>query len=117
MGLKGLALATSISANICTILLFISFRRKLGPFGMKHTIISGVKIIGASWIMGIIAKVSYEYLRIQLNGNIALLATIMIGALAYFVMILFARIQEVDNMVSAGRSRFRRLLERRVIGK
>ncbi|MGI5927865.1 MAG: murein biosynthesis integral membrane protein MurJ, partial [Thermacetogeniaceae bacterium] len=116
MGLKGLALATSVSAIICTMLLFISFRRKLGPFGMKHIVISGVKIVAASGIMGIIAKVSYAYLCIQLNGNLALLAAIMIGAMAYFTMIFFARIREVDNMVRAVRVRLRSLLKRIGIG-
>lgn len=117
MGLNGLALATSFSAIICTILLFISFRRKLGPFGMKHIIISGIKIIGVSGIMGIIAKVSYEYLLTQFSWNIALLAAIVIGATVYFIMIYFARIKEVDNMVNAGKSQVRRLLEGRVMDK
>ena len=117
MGHNGLALATSISAIICTILLFISFWRKLGPFGMKHTIISLTKIIVVSGIMGIIAKAFYEYLLTQFSGNIALLAAIMIGATAYFIMVYFARIKEVDNMINAGKRQVRRLLQGRVMGK
>lgn len=37
MGIGGLALATSISAIFCTVLLFISFRKKIGPFGINSS--------------------------------------------------------------------------------
>lgn len=117
MGLNGLALATSISAIICTTLLFISFRRKLGPFGMKHTVISGTKITVVSCIMVIIAKAFYEYLLTKFNGNIALLAAIMIGSTVYFIMIYFARIKEVDNMVDAVKLQFRKIVEECIMGR
>src|SRR5699024_1616754 len=39
MAHSGLALATSISATVTTILLFVSLRKKMGPIGMKKYII------------------------------------------------------------------------------
>ena len=45
IGISGLALATSIAAVFTTILLFISLRKKIGPFGMKKIAISFLKIL------------------------------------------------------------------------
>ncbi|WP_339060515.1 murein biosynthesis integral membrane protein MurJ [Tepidibacillus marianensis] len=52
LGLGGLALATSISAIVTTVLLFISLRKKIGQFGMKKITISFVQVLFASLIMG-----------------------------------------------------------------
>ncbi len=101
MGIGGLALATSISAIFCTILLFISFRKKIGPFGMKNIIISSTKILCASLIMGVIAKMSYDMLLKYISDNLSLIAAIIIGAVVYFVIIYFMEIDEVDSMIKA----------------
>lgn len=99
-GLGGLALATSISAIFCTVLLFISLRRKIGHFGLKKIIVSFIKILGVSLVMGIIAKLSFELLNDLLGKNLSLMISIGIGALVYFVIIYFMKIEEVDAMVN-----------------
>lgn len=99
MGVSGLALATSISAIICTCLLFISLRRKIGPFGIKNIIISFLKILIASLIMGAIAKLSYNILLNNSSANLTLIISIGIGVFTYFTLIYFMRIDEVDTMV------------------
>ena len=63
LGIGGLALATSISALICTGLLFISFRKKMGAFGLKDMVISGIKIISASLVMGMVARLTNQLLQ------------------------------------------------------
>ncbi|MBU5436815.1 polysaccharide biosynthesis C-terminal domain-containing protein [Tissierella sp. MSJ-40] len=68
MGIGGLALATSISTIFCTTLLFISFRNKIGSFGMKNIAISSIKILCASLAMGTIAKLSYSVLLKYISG-------------------------------------------------
>ena len=108
LGIGGLALATSISALICTSLLFISFRKKMGAFGLKDILVSGVKIIGASVVMGIVAKLVNQLLLKYISANLSLLISIVIGAGAYFILILFMRIREVDNMVDAVKRRLGR---------
>jgi len=62
LGIGGLALATSIAAIFTTGLMFISLRKKIGPFGMKRISISFLKILFASLVMGLIAKLSFNYL-------------------------------------------------------
>ena len=99
LGIGGLALATSISAIICMILLFISLRIKIGPFGMKDIVVSFVKILSVSLVMGLIAKLSFNELSNNLGQNLALLVSIGIGVLVYGLLIYFMRIKEVDTLV------------------
>lgn len=99
MGLNGLALATSISAIFCLILLFISIRRKIGPFGMKDISISFIKILFASLVMGILAKLSYGILIKYVAINLSLLLSIIVGVVIYFIMIFFLKIEEVDSII------------------
>ena len=99
MGISGLASGTSISALFSTVLLFISLRKKIGPFGIKKITISFAKIIGASLVMGFIAKLSFNALT-GINGqNLSLIISIGIGAAVYFVIIYFMRIDTVDVLV------------------
>lgn len=108
MGLGGLALATSISAIFCTVLLFISFRKKVGSFGMKHITISFIKVLCASLIMGILARLSYGALLKRISANLALVLAIIIGAGVYFILIYFMGIEEVDSMIDAIKNKLKR---------
>lgn len=106
MGITGLALATSISALFCTGALFISLRKKIGPFGMKQISISFLKIIFASLVMGALAKLSFNYLTTFLSQNFSLLLSIGIGAVSYFMIIYFMKIEDVDVIVGAINKKF-----------
>lgn len=108
MGIGGLALATSISAIFCTVLLFISFRKKIGSFGMKRIITSSVKILCASLTMGIISKISYGILFKHINANVSLIIAVLIGTVTYFVLIYFMGIEEVCTMIRAIKDKLNR---------
>lgn len=101
LGIGGLALATSISAIVTTSLLFISLRKKLGPLGMRRIIISFLKILFASLVMGGLTKLSFNYLTTSFSQNISLLLAICIGGGSYFLIIFFMRIEDVDVIVEA----------------
>jgi putative peptidoglycan lipid II flippase len=101
LGIGGLALATSISATFTTILLFISLRKKIGSFGMKQISISFLKILFVSLVMGGLAKLSFNYLTVSLSQNLSLLLAIGVGAVSYFVIIYFMKIEDVDVIVRA----------------
>ncbi|MCR1900074.1 polysaccharide biosynthesis C-terminal domain-containing protein [Irregularibacter muris] len=101
-------MATSISAIVCTILLFVSFRKKVGSFGLKDISISFVKILVASLLMGIIAKGTYNILFKMISGNLSLIISIGVGALVYFIVIYFMKIEEVETLVSAVKKKFAR---------
>lgn len=100
LGIGGLALATSIAAIFTTGLMFISLRKKIGPFGMKKTSISFLKILFASLSMGSIAKLSFNYLTSVISQNLSLLLTIIIGAISYFIIISFMKIEDVDLIIN-----------------
>ncbi|MBZ4663254.1 MAG: murein biosynthesis integral rane protein MurJ [Caloramator sp.] len=108
MGIAGLALATSISAIVCTGLLFISLRKKIGSFGLKEISISFIKITVASIIMGAVAKISYNVLVGVISKNLSLICSIIIGGIVYFVVILFMKIKEVDEIVLKIKQKFLR---------
>lgn len=101
MGIGGLALATSISAIFGTLLLFISLRKKIGAFGMKDITISFIKILGASLVMGLIAKLAFNSINAHASQNLALIVGIGIGAVVYGLIIYFIKIEEVDVLVRA----------------
>lgn len=106
MGIGGLALATSISALICTGLLFISLRKKIGSFGMKNISISFVKILISSVVMGVVARLSFGTLLNYIGTNLALIVSIGIGALIYGLLIYFMKIEEVDVLITSFKKRF-----------
>ena len=87
MGLGGLALATSISTIFCTVLLFISFRKKISSLDMKNITISLTKTFCASLIMGGIAKLSYEVLFKYISSELSLIVAIVVGAVIYFIIV------------------------------
>lgn len=99
LGIGGLALATSISATFIAALLIINLRKKIGSFGIKKVSISFFKILIASLFMGIISKVSFNYLLISLSQNISLLIAISIGVSAYFTIIYFMNIEGSDIII------------------
>lgn len=109
LGIGGLALATSIAAIFTTILLFISLRKKIDSFGMKQISISFLKILFTSLVMGLIAKLSFDYLTPNIfSQNSSLLIAIGIGAVTYFVIIYFMKIDDVDVIVNAIKKKLRR---------
>lgn len=108
LGIGGLALATSISAIFTTILLFISLRKKIGPFGMKQISISFLKILFASLVMGLLAKLSFNYLTASLSQNLSLVVAIGVGMSSYCVIIYFMKIKDVDTIVGAIKKKIER---------
>lgn len=108
MGVGGLALATSISAIVCTGLLFVSLRKKIGPFGMRNMVITFCKIMIASLAMGIVARLSFDFLKCMISPNAALMMAILIGAASYAVMVCFMKIEDIDNMVGIIKGRWRK---------
>jgi putative peptidoglycan lipid II flippase len=97
LGIGGLAFATSIAGVVSAILMFVTLRKKLGPFGLKEIIRSFLKISIASVLMGLIAYGSFWLLGQLVSENLALLLAIGVGALTYAVFIYFMKIPEVDR--------------------
>lgn len=103
MGHAGLALGTSLSAIICTILLYINLGKKIGNFGQAKIIKTSLKALIAAIIMGVITKYTYGYIDSILgvsliNNIISLGSSILIGAIVYTAIIIILKVDEV-NMI------------------
>lgn len=105
LGIGGLALATSIAATFTTALMLISLKKKIGSFGMTKISISFFKIITASTIMSIVARLSFNYSMLLFSQNVALLLGIIIGVIIYLILIYFMKIEDVDLVVSLIKSK------------
>ena len=107
LGIAGLALATSLSAIICIIILLASLKKKIGDFGQKNILITLTKSIIAAAIMGLLTKVSYNIIyNIVIDGFIrdivALFGAILIGILVYSIVIIILKVEEVkiiENLI------------------
>lgn len=98
MGIGGLALATSVSAIITSILLIISLRKKIGSSGLNELLISYIKIVLSSFIMGYISKFSFDYFVIIFNPFLSLFLATIISILVYFIVLSFMKIEEVNSL-------------------
>lgn len=108
LGIGGLALATSVSGIISAVLMFVTLREKIGPFGVKEIAKSFVKIACASLFMGVFAYTSFSVLSRFMSQNMALVVAIGVGALTYGIVVLFMKIPEVDRTVEAVKRRIQR---------
>ncbi|KKK36620.1 membrane protein [Mesobacillus campisalis] len=96
MGIGGLALATSISAVFCSVLLFVSLRKRVGDFGGEAMLLSFIKILVASLIMGVSSRSAFELLLNFYSQTNSLFVSVFLGGVMYFVLISFMKIKEVN---------------------
>lgn len=108
LGIGGIALATSIALILSTLLLFISFKRRIGDFGLKTIVLTFFKIIIASGIIAIISKSLYNALEGLIGGNLSLIISVGIGAGIYFIIIIIIKIREVDIIIAGLKGRIKR---------
>lgn len=104
MAHSGLALATSISATVSTIFLFLSLRKKIGPIGITRYIISFFKTLAASLIMGIVVYLIYFKLGALVSSAkivqmAMLLLSVAVGMLVYFVLCVVFKVDELKLIV------------------
>ena len=113
LGIGGLALATSISAMVSALLMFITLRKKIGAFGLKKITKSFIKISIASLLMGLIAYTSFRFLGSLVSQNLALIVAIVVGALVYAIIIYFMKIPEVDRTLDTVKKKIALKVEER----
>lgn len=98
MGVGGLALSTSISAFVTTILLFINLQKRI-KFDFKRILVTTSKIGVAAASMGIVIKIISAALHVTQNQTFFLLASkcggsIIVGLLVYMMVISFLKVEE-----------------------
>ncbi|MDY2882030.1 MAG: murein biosynthesis integral membrane protein MurJ [Romboutsia timonensis] len=101
LGIKGLALSTSISSIICVLLLFYSLNKKIGYYGQDKIIKTTLKSIISAFVMGVVTYLGYNILSKMLgNGTIyeaiSLFTSIVIGGIVYAVLIILLKVEEIE---------------------
>lgn len=104
LGHAGLALATSISALICIVLLFRSLKKKIGYFGEDKILKTMIKSLIAAIVMGVVTGGVYNLFAKALGVGfikeaISLFASVGIGALVYGVMVIVLKVEEVNIVI------------------
>ena len=107
MGIGGLALSSSISATVTTVLLLISLRKKIGKIGFSYILKTFIKVTIASIIMYIIMKVTYNSIfiygsRFDLGSRkfIAFncVVSVILGMITYLILVLILKVKEVKEI-------------------
>lgn len=104
MAHSGLALATSISATVTTILLFLSLRKKIGPIGLTKYLKTFIKTLAASLIMGAVVYLIYFIIggmlsQAKLIQIIILLLSVTVGAVVYFLLCMLFKVDELKTII------------------
>lgn len=113
MGIAGLAFATSISAIVTIVLLFISLRKKIGQFGGKEILIVLIKSIVSAGLMSVVTMFIYNFLGGmlpvgKLYETISLAISIGCGALTYGICIILLKVDEVNLILETLKNKIKR---------
>ena len=110
MGIGGLALASSISATVTTMLLLISLRKKIGKIGFSYILKTFIKGAIASIVMYIIMRIAYNYIFIY-GSRFALesrkfiafncFISVILGMSKYLIVVLALKVKEVKEIFDA----------------
>ena len=110
MGIGGLALASSISATVTTMLLLISLRKKIGKIGFSYILKTFIKGAIASIVMYIIMRIAYNYIFIY-GSRFALesrkfiafncFISVILGMSTYLIVVFALKVKEVKEISDA----------------
>ena len=104
IGIRGIALSTSISAIVCAFLLGNSLRKKVGGINGLEILKSSIKIYTASIIMGVVVYMTYYAIAANINGVKGLLTgtlvSTIVGLIVYFVALLLMKQNEMNEFLN-----------------
>lgn len=100
MKVSGLALATSVSSIIITLLMLINLNNKMNGIELKNIYVTFIKVLVSAVIMGIIINIVSVYCMNILGNNtygslISLLINFVIGVTTYFLCIYILKVEEI----------------------
>lgn len=95
LGLGGLALGTSIAALFTALLLGYSYSKSNGYLQVRHIIVSTTKIFVAALIMGVVAYIINNGLKIFILRNIAFVITVGLSAIVYMSIVYLLKLEEL----------------------
>ena len=98
LGVGGLALATSLCAYMNVFMLFYKLKKKIGKIGARKILISSIKALIASILMGVIA---YQIMQIKVLPMIlALIISIICSIISFIILLKILKSQEMEQILS-----------------
>ncbi len=98
LGIGGLALATSISAAVTVVLLFISLRRII-DFSIGKSKLVYLKIMASTAIMGIVGRTIYSFIQNVINDSLALILAMVVCLVLYGMSIYLFKVEEAREFI------------------
>ncbi|MBC6003806.1 MAG: murein biosynthesis integral membrane protein MurJ [Paeniclostridium sordellii] len=104
MGHGGLALATSLSAITCILLLFGSLKKKIGYYGQDKIKNTFFKSLIASLVMGVVTYFVYKFFNGMLGLGfiqeaISLGGSVGVGVIVYALLVKVFKVEEIDMLI------------------
>ncbi|MBC8632600.1 murein biosynthesis integral membrane protein MurJ [[Eubacterium] tenue] len=114
MGHGGLALATSLSAIICILLLFGSLKKKIGYYGQDKIKSTFFKALIASLAMGVVTYFVYKLFNSILGlgfiqESISLGVSVGLGVIVYAVLVKVLKVEEIDMLIHMVKKKIKRV--------
>ena len=113
MSYKGLALATSISYIVSSIMLLVILKRRFRDIKYYPLLKSLIKAAIASSVMGIVSIGINDFVLLKVfhgAGNaasVSFLLTIVLAALTYAIVLLLLKVEEINDLINYIRNRKR----------
>lgn len=98
MGIRGIALATSISFILGALALYIPSITLIGNVFDKKLFTNVIKIFVASVAMALGSKIFYNFLRKSFGLNLSLLISIVIAGAIYLILLTVFRVDEIREI-------------------
>ncbi len=104
-GVPGATFAVAIASTVGMFYLGYHLRKKFTPFPLRKYARQVLKIVMASAVMGVVAFFGFKGFRLFLSNNISTLLTILLAMGVYLVVILYLRVEAVENLLKSLRNR------------
>ena len=98
MGIRGIALATSISFIVGALALYIPSIKLIGNVFDKKLFTNLIKITISSTAMAFGSKILYNFLTKSLGLNLSLLISIVIAGAIYLILLIVFRVDEIREI-------------------
>lgn len=99
IGIRGIALATSISFIVGALTMYFSSIRLIGNVFDKKLLMNLIKIIISSGLMALGSKLVYEVLTKSLSINLSLLLSIIVAGGIYLILLIVLKVDEVKEIL------------------
>ncbi len=96
--LGGIALATSLSGAVTSLMLFAALKRKIGDFGTRAIMVSAARIGCASLGMGVVLAAFVRYRGASVVTYMGLGLSLVVGILAYTLFSWALRVPEMRQL-------------------